>query len=159
MALLSHVPPTRCTAGVRALVRPLSSWYAGAASGAAALGVLGQSSDGGVGGEDVAPLAVHEDLAALPKPEPLTLTRQLRDDERCLEALVPAPQGPLLAAPDSHGRVLLLDGASGAALRMWKARTCANDRLTIKRAAVLCALLCCCLCAESVLHRPLAPLL
>jgi hypothetical protein len=59
-------------------------------------------------------------LQALPKPEPLTLTKQLRDDERVLEALVPAPLGPLLVAPDNLGRVLLVNGADMVAVRIWK---------------------------------------
>lgn len=65
-------------------------------------------------------MVAFDDLQQLPKPEPLTLTKQLRDDERVLEALVPAPVGSLLVAPDSLGRVLLLDGADMVAVRIWK---------------------------------------
>lgn len=61
-----------------------------------------------------------DDLQQLPKAEPLSLTKQLRDDERVLEALVPAPVGALLVAPDNLGRVLLLDGADMVAVRIWK---------------------------------------
>lgn len=62
----------------------------------------------------------YDDITQLPKPEPLSLTRQLRDDDRVLEGLVPAPIGGLLVAPDNLGRVMLLEGGSMTAVRMWK---------------------------------------
>lgn len=96
-------------AGVKSLVRPLSSWYSGSSKSA------GSSSQ---------PVVAFDDLQQLPKPEPLTLTKQLRDDERMLEALVPAPVGALLVAPDNLGRVLLLDGADMVAVRIWKVCVC-----------------------------------
>jgi hypothetical protein len=97
----------RVAPGVKSLVRPLSSWYSGTNSSSSS------SSQ---------PVVAFDDLAQLPKPEPLTLTKQLRDDERVLESLVPAPVGSLLVAPDNLGRVLLLDGADMVAVRIWKVR-------------------------------------
>lgn len=91
--------------GVKSLVKPLSSWYSGSASSHAST---------------AQPVVSFDDLQQLPKPEPLTLTKQLRDDERVLEALVPAPVGALLVAPDNLGRVLLMDGADMVAVRIWK---------------------------------------
>jgi hypothetical protein len=96
-------------AGVKSLVRPLSSWYSGSSKGA---------------GSSAQPVVAFDDLQQLPKPEPLTLTKQLRDDERMLEALVPAPVGTLLVSPDNLGRVLLLDGADMVAVRIWKVWVC-----------------------------------
>jgi hypothetical protein len=92
--------------GVKSLVRPLSSWYSGSSKSSSA--------------SSAQPVVAFDDLQQLPKPEPLTLTKQLRDDERVLDALVPAPVGTLLVAPDNLGRVLLLDGADMVAVRIWK---------------------------------------
>lgn len=95
-----------CAAGVKSLVKPLSSWYIGSSKSSSA--------------SSTQPVVAFDDLQQLPKPEPLTLTKQLRDDERVLDALVPAPVGTLLVAPDNLGRVLLLDGADMVAVRIWK---------------------------------------
>jgi hypothetical protein len=57
---------------VRSLVKPLSSWvYGGGAAASLAAGLQTVIS--------------FDDLAALPKAEGLTLTRQLRDDDRVLQ--------------------------------------------------------------------------
>lgn len=96
-----------CCSGVKSLMKPLSSWYSS-----------NSSSDHSI----AQPAVAFEDLQQLPKPEPLNLTKQLRDDDRVLEGLVPAPVGALLVAPDNLGRVLLVDGASMAAVRIWKVR-------------------------------------
>jgi hypothetical protein len=92
--------------GVKSLVKPLSSWYNGSSKSSS--------------GSSAQPVVTFDDLQQLPKPEPLTLAKQLRDDERVLDALVPAPVGTLLVAPDNLGRVLLLDGADMVAVRIWK---------------------------------------
>ena len=61
-----------------------------------------------------------EDLTLLPKPESASLWRVTRDDTRVLDMLCPAPQGPLVAAADNLGRVLLLDSSHMGLVRMWK---------------------------------------
>lgn len=91
-------------------MRPLSSWYS-ASSGS-------RRSASPAAAEQ--PVVCYDDIQQLPKPEAVSLCKQLRDDERVLEALVPAPVGTLLVAPDNLGRVLLLEGGSYAAVRMWK---------------------------------------
>lgn len=68
---------------------------------------------------------VSFDPQNLPKSEPLSLTKQLRDDDRIVEGLVPAPVGPLLVAPDNLGRVLLFEGGSMTAIRLWKVSSAA----------------------------------
>ncbi|KIY95679.1 hypothetical protein MNEG_12282 [Monoraphidium neglectum] len=60
------------------------------------------------------------DLQGAPKPEASLPWRPLHDDPRKLGPLVPAPAGALLAAADNLGRVLLVNGANMAVLRMWK---------------------------------------
>lgn len=95
-------------------MKPLSSWYA--ASG-------NVSSHAATPSAAPQPVVCYDDIQQMPKPEPVSLSKQLRDDERVLEALVPAPVGTLLAAPDNLGRVLLLEGGSMAAVRMWKVST------------------------------------
>jgi hypothetical protein len=97
--------------GVKSLVRPLSSWYTGSSNSSSS---------------STQPVVAFDDLGQLPKPEPLTLTKQLRDDERVLESVVPAPVGSLLVAPDNLGRVLLLDGADMVAVRIWKVGVAGN---------------------------------
>ncbi len=52
------------------------------------------------------------------------------DAPRVLRALLPAPRGGLVAACDSLGRVLLLDGTKLTLLRMWKVR-CACVRVCV----------------------------
>jgi hypothetical protein len=112
-------------AGVKSLIKlPLSSWYSTS------------STSTGTTSPYLSPLqpaaVAFEDLQQLPKPEALIMTKQLRDDDRVLEGLVPAPAGSLLVAPDNLGRVLLLEGASMAAVRIWK--VC--NRITSVRASL-----------------------
>ena len=98
-------------------VRSLAGWVAAAPLG---LGGSSSSSAAAAGGGAGAAAPSYADLQGAPKPEPSLAWRPLRDDARALGALVPAPAGALLAAPDALGRVLLVDGARMAALRMWK---------------------------------------
>jgi hypothetical protein len=112
--LASH--PARnpsASTGVKSLIKlPLTPWYSSSStSGTSITSHLSSLPQ---------PAVAFEDLQQLPKPEALILTKQLRDDDRVLEGLVPAPAGTLLVAPDNLGRVLLLDGASMAAVRIWK---------------------------------------
>lgn len=70
------------------------------------------------------PLALH---AGPPpngssRPDVAGLEGVLRDEPRAVTALAPAPRGCLLAATDTLGRVLLVDGAALGVLRMWKVR-------------------------------------
>jgi hypothetical protein len=113
-------------AGVKSLIKlPLSSWYSTSSTST--------NSSSSPYLSPLQPAAVaFEDLQQLPKPEALIMTKQLRDDDRVLEGLVPAPAGSLLVAPDNLGRVLLLEGASMAAVRIWK--VC--NRLTSVRASL-----------------------
>lgn len=97
-------------------MKPLSSWYS--SSGSTAQGATGSSTSSSTTTNQ--PIISFDDLQQLPKPDPLNLTKQLRDDDRVLEALVPAPVGALLVAPDNLGRVLLMDGAGMVAVRIWK---------------------------------------
>ncbi|KAL6765324.1 hypothetical protein V8C86DRAFT_2457646 [Haematococcus lacustris] len=57
-----------------------------------------------------------------PRPWPPTPTmwRSLVDPGRAVRALLPAPAGPWLLAPDGLGRVLLLDSSHCRLVRMWK---------------------------------------
>eukprot|EP00879_Flechtneria_rotunda_P023802 GHRR01025202.1.p1 GENE.GHRR01025202.1~~GHRR01025202.1.p1 ORF type:complete len:221 (+),score=43.05 GHRR01025202.1:260-922(+) len=95
--------------GVKTLMRPLSSLVTPHSRGLNNPYHDGNSS-----------AIAFDDLQLLPKPAPVSLTRQLRDDDRVLEGLVPAPCGALLAAQDNLGRLMLLDGASTTAVRIWK---------------------------------------
>ncbi|KAI8465884.1 MAG: Rab3 GTPase-activating protein regulatory subunit N-terminus-domain-containing protein [Monoraphidium minutum] len=91
--------PSLLTSGVRSL----TSWVAGAPSDGAR-----------------PPAVPSYDLAGAPKLEASLPWRPLIDDARRLGPLAPAPAGGLFAAADGLGRVLLVDGASMAVLRMWK---------------------------------------
>ncbi|BDA44097.1 probable rab3 GTPase-activating protein non-catalytic subunit [Coccomyxa sp. Obi] len=52
--------------------------------------------------------------------EPAALWRSFKDDARCITSLTPAPRGSLAAVTDNLGRVLLIDAASAAVLRIFK---------------------------------------
>lgn len=63
--------------------------------------------------------------AAVPQEVPFrsdtpSIVQVVRDDRREVQSLWPAPEGPLLAATDNRGRLLVLDGASSTVIRMWK---------------------------------------
>eukprot|EP00878_Enallax_costatus_P010851 GHUV01011331.1.p1 GENE.GHUV01011331.1~~GHUV01011331.1.p1 ORF type:complete len:530 (+),score=153.20 GHUV01011331.1:98-1687(+) len=96
--------------GVKSLMKPLSTWYHNPYSSNNSTASFATSQ----------PIVSYDDAQHLPKPEPLSLTKQLRDDDRILEGLVPAPVGALLVAPDNLGRVLLFEGGSITAVRLWK---------------------------------------
>uniref|UniRef100_A0A383W6M0 Rab3-GAP regulatory subunit N-terminal domain-containing protein n=1 Tax=Tetradesmus obliquus TaxID=3088 RepID=A0A383W6M0_TETOB len=106
--------PSMMYHGVKSLMKlPLTTWYSSSSSSTS-------SSTHSLLTSLPQPVVSFEDLQQLPKPEAMILAKQLRDDDRVLEGLVPAPAGTLLVAPDSLGRVLLVDGASMAAVRIWK---------------------------------------
>ncbi|DBB02944.1 TPA: Rab3 GTPase-activating protein non-catalytic subunit [Trebouxia sp. C0004] len=56
----------------------------------------------------------------LPKGEPVTLFRSLRDGPRAVDQLLLAPRGSVAVASDSFGRVLLIDVVSLTVIRIWK---------------------------------------
>lgn len=68
-------------------------------------------------------IATYDGPSAPQRAEAATLGLCLRDEKRGLLCLEPAPRGPLLAAVDTLGRLLLLDGARTAVVRLWKVWT------------------------------------
>ena len=67
-------------------------------------------------------MAVFDNAAVLqPRvPELAAPGLALRDEGWSVMRLAPAPRGALVAAVDGLGRVLLLEGAHMALVRMWK---------------------------------------
>ncbi len=79
------------------------------------------SSSGSSGGGPQQPLVSLEDPAAARRPAAAAAAWRLpRDDGRSVAGLAPAPSGPLVAAVDGLGRVLLVDTSTAAVVRIWK---------------------------------------